>query len=270
MVDVSDLPGCWYHRELKAATAERPENSEGWTYIPHFFDLNRVHGLLRKWGVGEQCRLSVKRDTFDGPEHAINYITKYLVKMPRRGFPEWMLQRARLRFTGASGDVGRLVAAEDEPQTDGEGDSDTGSKEEQAKEKQENNEERAERERARPPVDRIAECGEQLVLRQYDQETDSFAVLGRVNAPRKAVELCPWAVQVEDFDFGTLQAFHVWGFPSAAAAWKFADTWQDEQLQAGWRARREERKERLLQTWAQSSNEAEAPADNLGVGAGAD
>jgi hypothetical protein len=112
LIDVSDLPGRWYHRDAKVSQEAAPEDRAGWVYIPHFFDLNRVHALLRLWKVGEQCRLSSKKESFRSPEHAVNYITKYLVKMPERGYPRWMLQRRRVRFTGASKAVGRLVAAE--------------------------------------------------------------------------------------------------------------------------------------------------------------
>ena len=46
-----------------------------------------------------------------------------------------------------------------------------------------------------------------------------------MQAPKQAVEACPWAVKVDDFDFTTQKSFPVWGFPSLAAAWQFIGVW---------------------------------------------
>jgi hypothetical protein len=239
LIDVSELPAQWYNRELKVATTERPEHTAGWVRIPHFFDLNRVHRLLRKWAIGEQCRLSKRKGDFESAEHAINYITKYLVKMPERGFPVWMLKRARVRFVGASGEVGRLVTPED------------GTSEE-PKEEEEEREKRAE---ARPPVERLAECGEKLVLMQYLARQGTWMEVERVNAPKKAVEACGWAVKVDDFDFATQKSFPAWGFSSLSAARQFAEVWELPKMQKIWEHRYEKRKRDLLSSWAGGEND---------------
>ena len=144
LIDVVDLPGVWYHKESQTAQANKPDNSLDWRYIPHFFDLNRVHRLLRKWKIGEQCKLSVRHDEFQSPEHAVNYVTKYLIKPPRRGFPAWMLNRTGLRFHQASRAVGAI--GEQKKQTV------------PKYAKQPNSKPR----RIHRPAERIAECGKVL------------------------------------------------------------------------------------------------------------
>jgi hypothetical protein len=76
---------------------------------------------------------------------------------------------------------------------------------------QEPKEEEEERAEARPPVERLAECGEKLVLMQYAEREGSWVEVGRVNAPKQAVMECPWAVKVDDLDFATQKSFLIWG-----------------------------------------------------------
>lgn len=252
LIDVSDLPARWYHSELKVSTPEQPSSSDGWTWIPHFVDYARIGRLLRKWRIGEQCCVSGGAKAIEGPEHAINYITKYLVKMPRRGFPGWMLNRPRIRFMGASRQVGALVAAEGV---------------ECLEKTKENEEEPEERSECRTPVERIAECGLKTVLIRYSEETDRHELVARVDMPRTAVEKCPWAVSVENFDFETLQPFTSWGFGSVAAAWQFAEVCEDRELQQLWRKQVERRKDELLGMWESSgSGEGSEPGENSGGG----
>ena len=87
LIDVSDLPGKWYHRDAKVSQEAAPEDRAGWFYIPHFLDLNRVHALLRKWQLGEQCRLSSRKESFRSPEHAVNYITSTWSRCRSGSFP---------------------------------------------------------------------------------------------------------------------------------------------------------------------------------------
>ncbi len=244
LVDIGDLPGKWYHRELKATAAATPRDTSGWIYVPHFLDLNRAHRLLRKWQVGEQCRLSVRKDSFESPEHAINYLTKYLVKMPKRGYPPWMLKRPRIRFTGSSRPIGRLVAAEKSS-------TERGDAEEEP--------ETLERRDARPPIERIADCGYQMVFLQYEPAEDRHVLVGRCRAPKIAVEEWAWAATIEDFDFERQETFTVWGFRTAAGAQQFMDTWEGQALQEGVAQHIAARAGRILQGW--DASEGAIPGD---------
>jgi len=109
--------------------------------------------------------------------------------------------------------------------------------------------EAAERSAARAPVERIAECGENLVFLQYDERLDKRVLLGRCKAPKKAVIECPWATSIEDFDFETQESFTVWGFATAAGAWQFIDIWENEELREVMARRIAERAKRSLERW---------------------
>lgn len=71
-------------------------------------DLKRAWRLWRdRWGIGG---LDVEKSDFEGAEHAVRYITRYLVRQPEEGYPPWVLQSAkRVRLIGASKAVGRLT-----------------------------------------------------------------------------------------------------------------------------------------------------------------
>ena len=148
-----------------------------------------------------------------------------------------MLTRARVRFTGASKAVGRLVAGEDDPRqaTAGAG------KEEEAEE--------TEKRQARTPLERIAACGNQLTLVQYNEHLGRVAVLGRVLGCKEAVAACSWAVDVEDFDFVKQRPFTVRSFASTHDAWRFADMMESPEIRESFRARIAGRRERLLGMW---------------------
>lgn len=105
------------------------------TSAPHWHILVDVSGLpnhevdyKRAWYWWREVW---KIGGFDGPSrravrmrdtaHAINYITKYLIKSPRDGFPEWVYgwdwkSQGSIRFCGASREVGRLVDEDSEPE----------------------------------------------------------------------------------------------------------------------------------------------------------
>lgn len=65
---------------------------------------------LRVWKVG-LWRASGKSEGFASPSHAMNYVSKYLIKQPECGYPAWAWEmlRKELRFVGASKAVGSLV-----------------------------------------------------------------------------------------------------------------------------------------------------------------
>ena len=76
--------------------------------VRHYLDLHTVRGWWRgKWGIGE-IDLSTAR--FSSPDHAVLYITKYIVKPPVDGWPTWVQETERLiRTISASKAVGALV-----------------------------------------------------------------------------------------------------------------------------------------------------------------
>jgi hypothetical protein len=59
-----------------------------------------------KWGVGS---VDVSEDKLCGSVHACRYITKYLTKPPKRGWPRWVLERHNVRIVSTSREVGALV-----------------------------------------------------------------------------------------------------------------------------------------------------------------
>lgn len=74
-------------------------------------DFRRLVGFwFQRWGIGI-ARVSDKGGQFRSALHAVHYITKYLVKYPEEGFPEWVWEKHSVRFVGASALVGRLVSA---------------------------------------------------------------------------------------------------------------------------------------------------------------
>lgn len=62
-----------------------------------------------KWGIGSiDVRASGK---FKSARHAVFYITKYLIKQPKEGYPTWVLELPkRVRFFQASKAIGPLVS----------------------------------------------------------------------------------------------------------------------------------------------------------------
>ncbi len=74
-------------------------------------DLVKAWQLWRdRWGVGG-LQLEVRDVEFDSVEHALMYITKYLMKQPEGGFPTWVLKsRQSIRFFQGCRLLGPLVA----------------------------------------------------------------------------------------------------------------------------------------------------------------
>jgi len=146
LIDMSVLPGRWYNRTLKRKSVNRPADARGWHRIPHFLDLNKVNRLLQKWGFGGS-HLSEKKRDFTSAAKAVNYITKYMIKPPKRGNPPWMLNRPRVRMYDKSRDVSRALGTKGNP----------------SKKKADTVKPRR-RSPARPPVKRIAECGYRFAI----------------------------------------------------------------------------------------------------------
>ncbi len=75
-------------------------------------NLERVWRLwCYKWKIGG-VDLS-KGKTVKTSEHAIRYITKYLVKYPKEGFPAWFLKMKNVRMIQSSSNVGNITPARD-------------------------------------------------------------------------------------------------------------------------------------------------------------
>ncbi|MDA8378311.1 MAG: hypothetical protein M0Z50_14910 [Planctomycetia bacterium] len=85
LVDLADCPGGW-------------------------IDLDRGWKFWRdKWGIGG-LDLQLKQ-RFRLPRHAINYITKYLIKSPKYGYPRWVLESVKaIRLVAAYRKLGPLVS----------------------------------------------------------------------------------------------------------------------------------------------------------------
>ena len=233
LIDVGNLPGMWYHKESQAAQIDKPAISSGWCYVPRFFDLNRVHHLLKKWHIGEQCELSKRRFKFQNPEHAIRYITKYMIKPPERGFPEWMLKHKGLRFYQPSRAVGSIA---EEKQT----------APKQAKEPKESMNKQSQ---TRLPIDRIAECAKQVLFMSYNPNKDKNTTTKPIKALKESIPLAPGAVCVQYFDPVTLRTFPVWGFKTIEDVGKFEEFWEDSRMQAELSRRTEEKYNELLSRW---------------------
>jgi hypothetical protein len=78
----------------------------------HRVDLAKAWRLWRdEWGLGG-LDLAKKETRIKTPQHAVFYITKYLTKHPRGGYPLWVMEAHGIRFLGASRAVGRLVSPE--------------------------------------------------------------------------------------------------------------------------------------------------------------
>jgi hypothetical protein len=104
-----------------ACVLEFQKSGGGWPHWHLLVDLSRCpggkldlpavwHWWRDTWKVGG-CKLS------DLPKcvtraHALNYLTKYLVKFPEGGFPIWVMNSVeRIRFVSASKRIGALVRA---------------------------------------------------------------------------------------------------------------------------------------------------------------
>lgn len=233
LMDVSDLPGRWYHSGSRETRVTKPKEGRGWAYIPHFFDLNRVHRLLREWKIGEQCKLTVRRDEFNSPEHAINYIVKYLIKMPERGYPAWMYHHNRLRFIQASRALGRLT------------DNDYPVKGRKRKR-------RETKPKEREPVERVAECGTRVSFIAYNPTEDRYQFKGQYYGNKETIKSFPGVVAIQDFDFARQRSFDVYGLFNMAGVRAFEQVATLPEVEALALAGISQRKTRFLSVWDSS------------------
>lgn len=176
----------WPHWHVLVDVSERGPLGPG--------DLRRVWRLWRdEWGLGG-LDVQKRREAFASPEHAVMYVTKYLMKPPKHGFPEWFLRGKRRRLVGASKFVGALTRSRGDglvqPEVDGE--------------------ESRDRQDARPLIERMSECGQfcRVVVHEVDLETgqERCRVAGLLPVSRddllrlQAVGGLPEGVQVDLVD----------------------------------------------------------------------
>ena len=136
----------WPHWHILVDLADCPKGR---------LELERAWAFWRdKWGIGG-VDLQIRR-RFQEPGHAINYITKYLIKLPKSGYPRWVLEsRKAIRLLGSCQKLGPLVSDDtvlpEEEETTSEG-------------------------KPRGPrrilVDRLAECGQKSVAMRQERDTD--------------------------------------------------------------------------------------------------
>lgn len=238
LIDVADLPSRWYHVKDKISIKEKPENIQGWLFIPHFFDLNKVHSLLRKWEIGEQCYLSVRKDKFHNSKHAIYYITKYLIKTPKKGFPPWMWEFRNLRFYQPSYEVGSINSKESI---------------QKPKKQEEKKEEVKEKKGCRSPLVRVSECKLKVIYKTYDKENDRMKILPPMWGMKEALKEYSGASRIMDFEFETLQSFPIYGFWNIDDLTKFQDLYNREEAQKAIQKKIADRKQHFLNAWAQAS-----------------
>ena len=139
----------WPHWHILVDLADCPDGK---------IDLERAWKFWRdKWEIGG-LDLQVRR-CFDLPRHAINYITKYLIKSPKYGYPRWVLESVKaIRLVAACRKLGPLVS-------DG-----------RSKPKSESDGERKPRGRRRLLVDRLAECGQKTTAMRQEIDADKERV----------------------------------------------------------------------------------------------
>ena len=139
----------WPHWHILVDLADCPDGK---------LDLKRAWSFWRdKWGIGG-VDLQIKR-RFRKPRHAINYITKYLIKSPKYGYPRWVLESVKaIRLVAACRKLGPLVS-------DG-----------WSKPRSESDGERKARRRRRLLVDRLAECGQKTTAMRQDIDADNETV----------------------------------------------------------------------------------------------
>ncbi|MDD4357904.1 MAG: hypothetical protein PHN98_11720 [Smithellaceae bacterium] len=136
------------------------DNGDGWPHWHLLVDVSEHGGRLPKnllqrtwylwrdkWKIGG---LDVEQVSMKDSRHRINFLTKYLVKQPERGWPVWVLERERIRLTGGSRAIGRLVAKK--PPSPKNEDSSKPEKKRQA----------------RKIIDRISECGLKTIFLSQD------------------------------------------------------------------------------------------------------
>lgn len=237
LVDLADLPGQWYNKDLKISSKIKPDNTKGWKYYPNFFDLNRVHSLLHKWKIGEQCELTLKRDRFSNPVHAIRYITKYLIKTPDGGFPEWMLLRSGIRFFQPSKEIGSLS--------------------DNVRNEQKKNEDVKERPRRgismKTPVERVAECRQKILFQEYDEVTGHYKFLQVAECDLSLLKEFPGVVSITKYAKKTWMPYTQYGFCHGKSFCDFLEVIQSPEYKQIHDSKIANRKAEMLRHWGERS-----------------
>jgi len=230
LIDIGELPEKWYNRSLQISQDAEPSDKTGWHYHPHFFDLKKVHRLLRKWRIGEQCELSLKRGKFCDASHAINYITKYLVKMPpQERFPAWMSGKRRIRFYQPSRKVGSLL------------------EEGKKVEKKEEGSQTERKERA--PAARVAECGKKMAFIVFDEEECRYVFNKPSWGTKESLVTFPGVQGITGFNLRTGAAYRQWGFVDQKARAAFLEMWSSPDLVDIMKSQVDAKRISLLSPW---------------------
>lgn len=160
------------------------KTGEGWPHWHILIDLARCPkgriDLKRAWALWRDTwhlgglDLSDKDRKFKDPTHAIHYITKYLIKQPEGGYPEWVLNTHGVKFIGSCRSLGPLVGDENQPF--------------KPKPDPDNKREYPPR---RPFLKRTARCGltSRVFLRTIDQQTGETSMRWLGDLPAKPEDL---------------------------------------------------------------------------------
>ena len=154
IVDIADLNEAWIKgngKNLIVRYSPPDEKDKSFHHVTHYVDMKKMHRLWRKWGIGEQVDFSRKKGR-KNKAHCFNYITKYLIKNPENGYPEWLMEEERVRFVSASKAVGSLF----------------GSKSVRSNEKEKEEDEEDQRNKSQIFV-RVASCGLKTDLIEYNE-----------------------------------------------------------------------------------------------------
>lgn len=119
----------WWFWALEFQMGKGPDpHREGWPHWHVLVDLSTCPGgrldLERAWYLWRDCwglgrlDLSRKKVVASSGLHGVNYITKYLTKMPRHGFPDWVLGCDSMRFVQGCRALGPLVSRRAEHKRD--------------------------------------------------------------------------------------------------------------------------------------------------------
>ena len=205
-----------------------------------FFSLKRAWKFWReKWGVGG-LQLAGDRKGMTA-KHAVNYITKYMLKQPEGGYPVWVLESSHMRFIGSSKAVGVLTTHPKDASPPPDDDPDP-------------------RGPASPLIDRMAACGESSVLFAERADPDTGEVryqhVGRVPmspadlAAHSAAGVLPVKVVAEEVEVtresGTFKRTRYYTSSTFSGLWAaLLDTYTD--LPRRQRERVAENRRRLLE-----------------------
>ena len=152
IADISDLKEAWIKGQGESLKVcfKNPDD-KSYHHVLHYVNMKQMHKLWRKWGIGEQVDFSRKKGR-KNKAHCFNYITKYLIKNPENGFPQWLLDEEKVCFVSASKAVGSLFGSK--------------SVKSESAEKEENEDE--ERHASQIYV-RVAACGLKTDIIEYDE-----------------------------------------------------------------------------------------------------